>query len=45
MKWLVSVYSLPNDSNMNKFFEKMTTSLDMALKKYETCNIAGRFSY
>ena len=43
IKWLVSVYSLPNDSNMNKFFEKMTTSPDMALKKYEICIIAGDY--
>ena len=28
---------------MNKFFEKMTTSPDMALKKYEICIIAGDY--
>ena len=43
IKWLVSVYSLPNESNMNKFFEKMTTSPDMALKKYEIWIIAGDY--
>ena len=28
---------------MNKFFEEMTTSLDMALKKYENCIIMEDF--
>ena len=36
IKWLVvSICRSPNDSNMNWLFEEMTTSLDMALKKYD----------
>ena len=45
IQWLVvSVYGPLDDSNMNKFFEEMTTSLDMALKKYENCIIMGNFN-
>ena len=34
-----SICRPPNDSNINKSFEEMTISLDMALKKYENCII------
>ena len=45
IKWLVvSIYGPPNDSNMNRFFEKTTTSLNMALKKHESCVIMGDFN-
>ena len=45
IKWLVlSIYRPRNDSNMNKVFEEMTTSLDMAFKKYENCIIMGNFN-
>ena len=45
IKWfVVGIYRLPNDSNMNKFFEEMTTSLDMALQKYGNCIIMGDFN-
>ena len=45
IKWLVvSIYRPPNDSNMNMFFEEMSPSLDMALKKYENCINMGDFN-
>ena len=45
IKWLVvSIYRSPNDSNMNMFFEEMSPSLDMALKKYENCINMGDFN-
>ena len=34
IKWLVvSIYRPPNDSNMNKFFQEMTTFFGIALKR------------
>ena len=45
MKWLmVSIFRLPNDSNMDKFFEEMTFSLGITLKKQDNCIIAGDFN-
>ena len=45
IKWLVvRIYRLPNNSNVNSFFDEMTTLLDMALKKYENCIIMGDFN-
>ena len=45
IKWLVvSIYRPRNDSNMNTLFEDMTTSPDMALKRYENCIIMGYFN-
>ena len=45
IKWLVFIiYRTPNDSNVNKFFEEMTISLDMVFKKYKNCIIMGDFN-
>ena len=45
IKWLVvSIYRPSNYPNIIEFFEEMTTSLDMALKKYENCIIMGDFN-